>query len=615
MKETGSTHSRVLKLIDAALSLQQAGEWAQSNTILHKAGDFDPGYAPTQLLLGINHQALGNVEAAERCLRQALRLDPDYGEAHQTLGLLLADQGRLEEAIPLLRTRWAQDPGNPHVLEALSSALLQVGEEVDAIRVLRKAWEQTQAEEPGVLYGRFLIQLGRLEEAETVLREVEATCPCPRTMAELSLVLLLQNRDEEAADVLEQAIELDPTFDRAWRGLAGCYDRLGKHQRALEAAEQALRLDAEHCRNWLVKAGALLSLEQYEEALDAARHGMTFVDPEDEETRAVLFQLYEQEMIALVHLERFDEALHRLAENQQRFPARQRFAEVRARLLLFNERYGDALAVVETAEAHGVIMLPMKYYLLHLLGRVDEAWACIQPDLEGAAPDVLDRRLDVLSKMAFEAYGRGEFDAAYTILAQLQSFAPDDPRLLNNLGFMLIGRGDLALAERYLTRVVQLTGSEDWTIIAALNLAYLYLIQRCDPEAEQALDTAKASLAHHPDTDSIARIAYWHNGEVIPEYTAYPFELYPCQLSIWANRAALCLARGDEAEAEALAHQLVEDTSGISLGYRVLGWVLRAEERPEAARRAWQHARERAEHPEEKEILTTWLDDLPDTDE
>jgi Flp pilus assembly protein TadD len=498
------------------------------------------------------------------------------------------------------------------VLEALSSALLHVGEEEDAIRILEKAWNQTQEEEPGVLYGRFLIQLEHLEKAEAVLRAVEETCPCPRTLAELALVLLLQDRDAEAADVLEQAIELDPNFDRAWRGLAGCYDRLGKHKRALEAAEQALRLDDEHCRNWLVKTGALLSLERYADALDAARRGITFVDLEDEETLPVLFQLYEQEISALLHLGQFDEVLQRLADNQQRFPYVRRFADMRANLLLMERRYAEALSAVEAAQKDGIRMLPLEYLLLHLLGRADEAWTRVQPELEGVAADVQARRLDSLGDAALKAYVRGEFGAAYTIFEQLHTFAPDDARLLNNLGFMLIGRGDLALAEQRLAQVSQVPGGEDWQAIAALNLAYLYLIQERYDDADRALSTAQASLDQQPEAGSVNRVAYWHDGEILAEYTAFPMAFYPLQLSIWANQATLHLVHGEPAKAEVLARRIVDAAPEASLGYRVLGWILWAEEQPEAAREAWQQAQGRAQHPTEREALTAWLADLPD---
>jgi len=612
MNKKKNTQSRILKLMDAALSLQQAEEWEQSNTVLRKAEDLAPDHAPIQLLLGINYQALGDIETAERSLRRALTLDPDYGEALQTLGLLLAEQGRLEEAIPLLRACWAQDPGNSQVLEALSSALLQVGEEEDAIRILEKAWNQTQEEEPGVLYGSFLIQLEHLEEAEAVLRAVEATCPCPRTLAELALVLLLQDRDTEAADVLEQAIELDPNFDRAWRGLAGCYDRLGKHKRALEAAEQALRLDGEHCRNWLVKTGALLSLERYEDALDAARRGITFVDLEDEETLPVLFQLYEQEISALLHLGQFDEVLQRLADNQQRFPYVRRFADMRANLLLMEKRYAEALSVVEAAQKDGIRMLPLEYLLLHLLGRDDEAWTRVQPELEGVAPDVQARRLDTLGDAAIKAYGRGEFDAACTIIAQLKAFAPDDPRLLNNLGFMLIGRGELAAAQRHLERVAQVPGGEEWQALASLNLAYLHLIQTRYAEAEQALWSAQAELKELADIGAVLRVAYWRAGDVLPDYAAYPVDSYPAQIFLWANQVTLYLARGEAGAAETLACQIVDAAPQVSLGYRVLGWVQLAQDQVEAVRQAWQQALDYAQHPAERDALTLWLADISD---
>jgi tetratricopeptide (TPR) repeat protein len=601
-----SKKGRHLKLIEAALDLQQAGDQQRALDTLLEAKQEAPDYATIHLLLGITYQALNRWDEAEASLRQALELEPDYAAALQALGLLLSTRKRFEEAIRFLKQHLDHDPGNIVSLKTLVATFFNLGRQEDAVCALQDLWIRTQAEEPGVQYGRLLIQMDCLDQAEQILRQVATQTNKPRTLSELALALVLLDRHEEAAGLLEQATKKDPSFDRAWRGLAQCYVHLERYPEALQAANRALAINDCHYRNWEAKAQVLMSMQKPQEALEAARRGIALIDPKDEEAQPVLHELLLQQVLALLALERSEQALEQLDKARQDFPTEERLAGFQATLLVFWGRHDEALRVLDAARHAGIPdssnLILLRYQALQGIGRPQEAWSVVEPHVKMAP----ESWLDTLSQLGVTLYTRGQTDMARAILAQLHQAAPTNPHFMCNLGFVLIGDGELAQAEPLLRRALELAGSENWKPIIAANLGYLYLLERKYPDAESFLDVAAEA-----EEEAILRVAYWRDGNIVPEYANHPRQFLPTRLAVKANRATLMLAKGQADEAQVIARQLVEETPDASLGHRVLGWVLLAAGKPDQARQAWQQALERSSDALEQQALSGWLGALP----
>lgn len=605
--------SRLLNLIDAALSLQQAGEQAYAIEILSLAREENPEYAPIHLLLGIACQDLGNMDNAETSLRQALRLDPEYSEALQALGLLLSAKERVVEAVKLLKKHLGQEPEDPVSLKALCAALLRLGRPEEAMRFLQESWQDTRAEEPGVQFGRLLIQLSRWPHAEEVLREVAEKHTSPRTLSELALALSVLQRYDEARQVLDRAVEMEPSFDRAWRGLAHCHDRLGQPEEGLKAADRALAINAQHYRNWQAKGDVLLSLRRYDEAVEAAQQGINLIDPDDEEARPVLYELLRQKFQALFGLGQIDEALGHLEKARRRFPTEERFPQIQASYLTYMNRYEDALQVLDEAHQSGIPdrsnLTPLCYEVLHVLRRPDDARAIVESQLD----EYRDRRLSLLGNIGLSLFLRGYVEPARAVFQQLHQFAPDEPRFSSNLGFILVGEGQLVEAKGYFQRALETPESESWQPIVLSNLGYLYLLTGEYEQAQQAFQDVQDRIEHIEDADrqAILRVAYWQNGHILPHYTDHPVVFLPIPLTVKANQVALRLAQGQPDAAERLARQIVEEAPDLSLGYAVLGSTLLAQNLPDETRQAWEQALAHTENPEEREMLIQWLEKLP----
>jgi tetratricopeptide (TPR) repeat protein len=599
---------KVLRLMDAALDLQRAGERARALEILEQVQEQAPDYAPLHLLIGLAYRDAGQLEEAEAGLRRAIELDPEQTEAIQSLGLLLATQGRSTDAVKWLKRRAELQPYDSVTLKALGAQMARLDRQEEAVKLLEEAWKNTESVEVGITYGRYLIRIRQWELAEEVLHQVADTAPQPKPLVEWAYALVLLERHQDALKVLQQILEIDPSFDRAWRGVSTCYLNLGQLSEALEAAERALAVDDRHCRNWLAKANALLKLERYTELLEAARIGAECVPSDDTEARPVLQELRLREVEGLFSLDRPDEALAHLGQLRRQLPTEERLTQFQVQMLKELGRPEQALNVLDEAHEAGVrldgALAPLRYETLHLLNRPNEAWDFIQPLLATQT----EHRLDVLGNIGVSFYTQGRVQAAQSVFEQLSEFAPQLSRFACNLGFILTGEGKLSEAERHLLRALDLPDNEDTSPLVLANLGYLYLIQGDYTKAEASLQQA-ASLAAEQQ-EGILRIAYWQDGQVVPDFTPHPTYWILVRAAAQANQVTLAMAGHQIEEAEALARKMVQANPDASWGYKMLGWVLCTESKVDEARNAWESALHYVTVSQEKGIIEQWLKGL-----
>jgi len=600
----------VLKIIDAALDLQQAGESTLALQALQRAQVRAPDYAPIPLLIGLAHRDAGRLKEAEASLRHAIELDPQQAEAIQTLGLLLASQGRSTDAIKWLKKHSELEPADAITLKALGAELARLERHKEAVRLLKAAWQKTKATKVGITYGRFLVRVGRLEQAEAVLQQVAEQTSQPKPLIEWAYALVMLERHEQALEILQQILDMAPDYDRAWRGLSGCYIGLKQFPEALEAAEKALSIDDCHYRNWLSKANALLKLERYTEMLEAARSGLDCTPEGDPEALPVLRELWLREIEALFSLHRPDEALERLDQLRRQFPTEERFTHMQVSMLKGLGRPEDALHVLKEGRKAGLPMdgnlAPLYYETLHLLDRHDDAKAFIEPMLATHT----EHRLNALAEIGISLYVQGRVKAAAAIFAQLCNFAPDVARFTSNLGFILAGEGQLAEAEQCFLQAQQASDSDEWQHLLSANLGYVYLVQGNLNQAKECLHRA-ASLATDED-EAILRVAYWRDGQVQPDNLTHPSTFTPVRTVVNANLVTLALAQGREAEAEALARQMVKEAPDAPWGHKIKGWLRHVQGDWAGARQAWEQALTLETNPKEQAILARWLDTLPE---
>jgi tetratricopeptide (TPR) repeat protein len=142
--------------------------------------------------------------AAVAKLQKAIQLDPNFMKAYDNLGLCYEALGNHDEAVRTYQ---------------------------DAIRLNRQ--KNPSSPWPPLNLGALLIKLGRLEEAESILKESLRYDPkFPQAHYQMGVLLEKQEKDSEAIQELNQAVALDPSYPEPHYVLGRIYRRLGDGKNA-----------------------------------------------------------------------------------------------------------------------------------------------------------------------------------------------------------------------------------------------------------------------------------------------------------------------------------------------------------------------------------------------
>lgn len=151
------------------------GRPAEAKEVFQEALRRDPDDVRAWLDLGLAHEALGDMAAAERSYRRATELDSRFAEAFNNLGVLLRERGALEESVRALQRAVALDPNLTAAHFNLALAYEDSGRRDDAEREYRATIEQMPSDPvPRINLAMLYLDTGRPDEAATILREVRS---------------------------------------------------------------------------------------------------------------------------------------------------------------------------------------------------------------------------------------------------------------------------------------------------------------------------------------------------------------------------------------------------------------------------------------------------------
>ncbi|WP_447957554.1 tetratricopeptide repeat protein [Vreelandella sp. EE7] len=118
----------------------------------------------------------GGLEAMERDLRQVIRAEPENAAALNALGYTLADADlpeRLNEARELIERAYQLEPDNPAILDSMGWVYFKMGEPANALDWLESAYAQMPDQEVAAHLAEVLHALGRIDEAQTLVRRFQ----------------------------------------------------------------------------------------------------------------------------------------------------------------------------------------------------------------------------------------------------------------------------------------------------------------------------------------------------------------------------------------------------------------------------------------------------------
>jgi protein O-GlcNAc transferase len=202
----------------------------------------DDHAAAAYVTLGVIHQKQAEDAEALGAFLRAIELDPHDAEAYRWAAVVYADRGDLENQHRMTRAAYESAQDDPAYV-VLYARLLEnrLGDYRSALE-LEHRHRAPGTETPAALAHRARLHalLGEAGKALALYRRAAAMAPRdPDHRRGEAWALMLLHRDEEAAAVLRQALELDPYRNETRYRLGMVYRRLGRYDEALEQLEPA----------------------------------------------------------------------------------------------------------------------------------------------------------------------------------------------------------------------------------------------------------------------------------------------------------------------------------------------------------------------------------------
>ncbi len=461
------------------------------------------------------HNPAGALEAA----RLWAAGERDSARAQQTLAVLLLGEGRLGEAEPILRALLKEDSANGFL--HLSALLGKIRDPQAALELV----ERLAADYPTLPEARFAVaqaaaNAGRLEMAISALQQADSLRPGWEPAALLRAQILSKSSLAEAMRFMRDFLEDHPGA----REVRLAYARaLVNANQFTEARAEFTRLTGDFPRNPEVSfAAGLLSLQMGD--LEAARDLLTRTleyDPRDPDTvRYYLGQVVEQ----MKQPEAAAAYYAQVGPGNYLVPARAR----QAALLAQSGKLGEARALLASThgenDAQNVKLIQAESELLRDSGDAAAAFDVLTEGIKrfpDSAELLYDRamvaekldRLDVLEAdlrrvivlrpddaQAYNALGytladrTGRLSEAVVLLEKALALAPEDPFILDSVGWAQYRSGNLPRAQEFLERAYRARPDPE---IAAHLGEVLWARGRRD----EAGELWQTSLRSHPQNE------------------------------------------------------------------------------------------------------------------
>lgn len=188
--------------------LLQSGQYGAAHTQLETLVAENPEYVEGLRLFAGTKQVLGDLAQAESLLWRALEIDPRWAPTLTTLAELLLTAGRGAEAVPLLQRAVQAVPRYPRAALLLVRHYLDAGQPAAALEIATPRCNSAQLDDDlSALHVAAYAALGRESEAVANYRTLAALAPDNRTATHtLAVALNAANQSEEAERVVRQTL-------------------------------------------------------------------------------------------------------------------------------------------------------------------------------------------------------------------------------------------------------------------------------------------------------------------------------------------------------------------------------------------------------------------------
>ena len=209
----------------------------------------DPGAADLKIV-ALDYVLLGDYANADHWLTRSLELNPKDSEGWYYLGRTKYNENRFAEALAAFKECLKLDPKNVKAEDNLGLTHQALGQTGDALTAFRNAiaWQVHLLKKnsgPFIDMGILLLEQNKVEEALPYLSEAAEIAPeDPRTHEQLGKAYSRQNDLEKAQVELEKAVSLTPDTAALHFMLGQLYRKRGINDKAKVELERGAALKA-----------------------------------------------------------------------------------------------------------------------------------------------------------------------------------------------------------------------------------------------------------------------------------------------------------------------------------------------------------------------------------
>jgi superkiller protein 3 len=276
-KVDGSVFSdSVLSQLREAARLLQLGKPSEAEPILRHVISIAPRNPDAHNLLGTILDQQGKFIEAEREYREALRLNPNVVSPLANLGVLLARTKRSDEAVKAFEIVLQKVPNHPQATLNLGLQYVAHADYARGVTLLNRAREfGLDSYQLEFNLGLALYNLKRYDEASAALQSSHVLSPNSATpLYYLGLVAWASGQDETAADLWDQAIQLQPTLPEANFMLGEALRKNRRAEASIGFYQRALDQDPNKFIYYARLGGTYVMLGQSEAALEVFSRGL-----------------------------------------------------------------------------------------------------------------------------------------------------------------------------------------------------------------------------------------------------------------------------------------------------------------------------------------------------
>jgi tetratricopeptide (TPR) repeat protein len=223
---------------------KKGNEWLDlAQASVSKAEARNPDSVPVRLVAGLLKQTRGAYDEATNDFNRAIELDPKSGEVRRRLADLYRNMNRLDDALKTYLKAIEVEPSYYRPYVDLASFYYGQAQYAEADEQYRKVLEiapELAAGHNG--RGLALMEMARYPEAETEFRAALRVRESPYYLNNLGAVLAYLERDAEAAELYQRAIDKGAPSNILYLNLGDSQRRLNRRAEAESAYRKALEI-------------------------------------------------------------------------------------------------------------------------------------------------------------------------------------------------------------------------------------------------------------------------------------------------------------------------------------------------------------------------------------